>query len=62
MKKTGLELGFDYHSNKTALMNTELFSLGCADSTRILEKHLNETILFSSTTAKLMGKFMSYLS
>ncbi len=24
-KKTGLELGFDYHSNKTALMNTELF-------------------------------------
>ncbi len=42
-------------SFKTAWMNTELFFPGCADSTRILDKHLTKVILLIDT-AKLMVK------
>ncbi len=55
-KETGQDLGFDYHGNKTAWMNTELFFAWLRRFDEYIGKSPDERLFFSLKTAKLIGK------
>lgn len=59
-KKSGQELGFDYHHNKKAWMNQVLFLRGCIVLTSIFRESRAERLFFSSTIVPRMEQMTRF--